>query len=202
MTVSNEPAKRQRRGVERRRALLEAAEQLLAEQGYEAATLKAIGDRVGIPVASVYHYFADRHEIESELLARHLPRIDQAIEAAWTASPLDSLDAAVGATIDPMLAYFEAHPACVELWFVGRHQKLTDLVAAFHDRKSRELWRLLLDRSLVAADTPQLPVRIGFEAGSHLFDVAFRGPSAGPVMAEARRLLVAYLQSYSAHARH
>ncbi|WP_225839474.1 helix-turn-helix domain-containing protein [Streptomyces sp. NK08204] len=41
----------QRRGRERRGAILDAAEALLREQGYEAATLKAIGERAGIPTA-------------------------------------------------------------------------------------------------------------------------------------------------------
>ncbi|KOG91865.1 TetR family transcriptional regulator, partial [Streptomyces varsoviensis] len=39
--------------MERRRAIVDAAEALLGERGYEAATLKAIGERAGIPIASV-----------------------------------------------------------------------------------------------------------------------------------------------------
>ncbi|MFF3919745.1 TetR/AcrR family transcriptional regulator [Streptomyces sp. NPDC001852] len=57
--VSIRPAV-QRRGVERRRLILETAEALLGEQGYESATLRAIGERSGIPAASVHHYFSDR----------------------------------------------------------------------------------------------------------------------------------------------
>jgi hypothetical protein len=50
----------------RAQAILEAAEALLGEQGYEAATLKAIGEQAGIPTASVYHYFSDRHRVDAE----------------------------------------------------------------------------------------------------------------------------------------
>ncbi|WP_237749606.1 helix-turn-helix domain-containing protein [Streptomyces sp. SS] len=46
-----------RRGMERGRAILDAAGALLGEQGYDAATLKAIGERAGIPIASVHHRF-------------------------------------------------------------------------------------------------------------------------------------------------
>ncbi|MEU4929329.1 helix-turn-helix domain-containing protein [Streptomyces yokosukanensis] len=46
--------------MERRRLILETAEALLGEQGYESATLRAIGERSGIPAASVHHYFSDR----------------------------------------------------------------------------------------------------------------------------------------------
>ncbi|MEU7302748.1 helix-turn-helix domain-containing protein [Streptomyces sp. NPDC007189] len=50
--------------MERRRLILETAEALFGEQGYESATLRAIGERAGIPTASVYHYFSDRPQID------------------------------------------------------------------------------------------------------------------------------------------
>ena len=75
-TGRSRPAAVQRRGVERTQALLDAAETLLGEQGYPAATLKAVGDLAGIPTASVYHYFADRHQLEAELVRRHIAEID------------------------------------------------------------------------------------------------------------------------------
>ena len=70
------PAPVQRRGIERVQAILDAAESLLEEQGYESATLKAISERAGIPIASVYHYFADRHQVDAELVQRHLSELD------------------------------------------------------------------------------------------------------------------------------
>ncbi|MFH8626274.1 TetR family transcriptional regulator [Streptomyces vietnamensis] len=39
--------------MKRVRAILDAADQILAEEGYEASTLGAIGKRAGIPTASV-----------------------------------------------------------------------------------------------------------------------------------------------------
>ena len=67
----------QRRGIERVAAILDAAETLLAERGYAAATLKAIGEQAEIPTASLYHYFADRHQVESELVRRHVNELDR-----------------------------------------------------------------------------------------------------------------------------
>ncbi|MUL64472.1 hypothetical protein BOO86_08365 [Mycobacterium sp. CBMA 234] len=57
----------QRRSIERTQAILDSAETLLAEQGYAAATIKAIGEHAGIPTASLYHYFADRSQVDAEL---------------------------------------------------------------------------------------------------------------------------------------
>jgi len=70
--ASARPAVVQRRGVERVHAILDAAETLLAEQGCAAATLKAIGEQAGIPTASLYHYFADRSQVDAELVRRQV----------------------------------------------------------------------------------------------------------------------------------
>ena len=72
----------QRRGIERTQAILDSAEVILAKQGYAAATLKAIGEHAGIPTASLYHYFADRGQVEAELVRRHVPAIDQRFAAS------------------------------------------------------------------------------------------------------------------------
>ncbi len=51
-------------------------------QGYTAATLKAVGELAGIPTASVYHYFADRHQLEAELVQRHIAELDSIFTGA------------------------------------------------------------------------------------------------------------------------
>lgn len=140
--------------MERRRAILDAAEALLREQGYEAATLKAVGERAGIPVASMYHYFPDRHQVDAELLRRHLRVIEELVTAALEGSSLSTLREAADAVIDPLRDYFREHPSCVELWFSGRSEALAVLVREFDAAQADRFWRLLVERGLVSADTP------------------------------------------------
>lgn len=189
----------QRRGVERVQAILDAAEALLGEQGYQAATLKTIGERAGIPTASVYHYFADRHQVDAALLQRHLSELGERVSAVLDSPALHTLRAGVDAIIDSMLAYFREYPSCAELWFAGRHEKLVELAQEFDQSKAEQLWRLLIDRNLLAADTPQDVVQLAFEAGGQLFDVAFRRAGGGDdtTINEARRLVTAYLETYA-----
>jgi AcrR family transcriptional regulator len=190
----------QRRRVLRVEAILEAAEALLADEGYEAATLRAIGERAGIPTASVYHYFADRHEVDAELLTRHLREIDARVEAAVDSPRARTLCDVVDAVIDPLVDYFREHPSLVELWFRGRHgTSLAEVGHAWDEATAEQLWHVLLDRQLLAADTPQDVLRLAFEAGDRLFDVAFqRSPRGdGATIDEARRLITAYLETYA-----
>ncbi len=186
--------------MERRRAILDAAEALLAEQGYEAATLKAVGERAGIPIASMYHYFSDRHQVDAELLQHHLREIEPLISAALEDSELPSLRAAADAVIDPLRNYFRGHPSCVELWFSGRSETVTDLVREFDAAQAERFWHLLVERGLVSAGTPRLVLQLAFEVGNRLFDIAFRQSPAGDdtTIDEARRMVTAYLETYSA----
>jgi AcrR family transcriptional regulator len=189
----------QRRGIERVQAILDAAEALLEEQGYESATLKAISDRAGIPIASVYHYFADRHQVDAELVQRHLRELDARLAAVQNKSKLRTLRKAVDSVVDPYLAYFREHPGFLQLWFAGRSPTVSELARAFDESQAKQFWRFLIDKNLIRTDTPELVVQLGFEAGNRLFDVAFRQSPKGDdtVIDEARRLLTAYLQTYA-----
>lgn len=100
--------------------IFDAAEELLAERGYAAATLKAIGERAGIPTASLYHYFGGRGQVEAELVQRYI-RALRANCAEILSNPMPkTLRDSVDAAIDPLLAYFREHPSLVQLWFAYR----------------------------------------------------------------------------------
>ncbi|MFI8933194.1 TetR/AcrR family transcriptional regulator [Streptomyces sp. NPDC053474] len=192
----------QRRGLERRKAILDAAEALLAERGYEAATLKATGERAGIPIASMYHYFADRYQVDAELLERHLAELDRLIGATLAQPAARTLREAVDIVIGLILDYLRRHRSCKELWFAGRHTTLDEMVRAFDEAQAERLWRHLVERRLVSADTPLLALLLAFEVGTRLFDIAFRRSPDGDdaTIDEARRLVTAYLETYVSEA--
>ena len=49
-----------RRGMRSRELVLDAAERVMAEHGFEAATLARVVEEAGIPMSSVYHYFGSK----------------------------------------------------------------------------------------------------------------------------------------------
>ncbi|MEW2313885.1 TetR/AcrR family transcriptional regulator [Streptomyces bauhiniae] len=198
-TTPSRPPVVQRRGVERRRAILDAAEALLAEQGYEAATLKAIGERAGIPTASMYHYFPDRHQVDAELLQHHVQQLDAILNGVLENPEPGTLEGIGDALIDTVLAYFRDHRSCTELWFAGRNETLDALVRSFDEAQAERLWLLLVERNLLAADTPRHVAQIAFEVANRLFDVAFRRSPDGDdvTIDEGRRMLTAYFRTYA-----
>lgn len=198
-TNSGRPAPVQRRGVERVQAVLEAAEGLLIEHGYEAATLKAISARTGIPLASIYHYFRDRHQVDAELARRHAERLEDRITAALGNPVSRNLREAVDVMFDLFLAYYREHPDFVELWYVGRGPIVAEVAQVFDTTQAGRLRSYLIDRGFLCADAPALVLELAFEAGNRLLDIAFHVSRAGDdvIVEEARRLVTAYLATYA-----
>jgi AcrR family transcriptional regulator len=93
-----------RRGTRSREVVLDAAERVMAEHGYEAATVAAIVKESGIPLSSVYHYFGSKDGVLLAVMERgaerffaDLPDVD---ERAGTAEQhLGALVATLGAAL-------------------------------------------------------------------------------------------------------
>jgi AcrR family transcriptional regulator len=67
VTSSTKPNKR---GARSRELVLDAAERVMAEEGYEAATLNRIVEESQIPISSVYHYFGSKHGVLLAVMER------------------------------------------------------------------------------------------------------------------------------------
>jgi AcrR family transcriptional regulator len=94
-----------RRGARSREAVLDAAEGLMAEQGYEAATVARLVETAGIPPSSIYHYFGSK---EGVLLAVMQRGADRFFEA------LPELDRRVGSQTEHMRALIQVTSATLE----------------------------------------------------------------------------------------
>ena len=54
--------------------MLDAAERLIAEHGYEAATVSALVEEAGVPASSVYHYFGSKEGVLLAVMERGAER--------------------------------------------------------------------------------------------------------------------------------
>jgi AcrR family transcriptional regulator len=63
-----------RRGLKSRELVLDAAERVMAEHGFEAATLARVVEEAGIPMSSVYHYFGSKDGILLAVMERGAER--------------------------------------------------------------------------------------------------------------------------------
>ena len=63
-----------RRGMRSRELVLDAAERVMAEQGYEAATIARVVEEAGVPLSSVYHYYGSKDGILLAVMERGAER--------------------------------------------------------------------------------------------------------------------------------
>lgn len=106
-TGVREEARRARNEIYRQ-AILDAAEAVFAEHGFEATKVQQIAERAGLSMGTIYSIFPGKQELYEAILGQHgadLLRLLRAVHDGG-GSPLDMLDDLVVVYID----YFVAHP--------------------------------------------------------------------------------------------
>ena len=94
-----------RRGVRSREAVLDAAERLMAEQGYEAATVASLVEEAGIPPSSIYHYFGSKEGVLLAVMERGAERFFEALPVP---------DQRIGSQVEHLRALVEAVASTLE----------------------------------------------------------------------------------------
>jgi AcrR family transcriptional regulator len=74
MSDQREPVTPNRRGVKSRELVLDAAERVMAREGFEAATINRIVDEAGVPLSSVYHFYGSKDGVLLAVMQRGAER--------------------------------------------------------------------------------------------------------------------------------
>jgi AcrR family transcriptional regulator len=125
--MSKEAPKRripqQDRGERRVAKVLEAAAAVIAEQGYEAATMTQMAERAGASIGALYQYFPNKEAIAAALRRQ----FGDEMEARWT--PLTAqgskltIKQLVDGIFDVMIDFMENRPAYIPLLNAPRTYK-------------------------------------------------------------------------------
>jgi AcrR family transcriptional regulator len=124
-----------RRGTRSREAVLGAAERLMAEQGYEAATVAALVEEAGVPPSSIYHYFGSKEGVLLAVMERGAERFFEA---------LPDIDQRVGsqaehlqALVDTTTTTLEEHPDFLRILVVMAAQPINAGQGEVHEVVNR-----------------------------------------------------------------
>lgn len=128
----------QLRATQKRVALLEAAAEIIAEKGYEGATLTDVAARARSSIGSLYRYFPDKPavaralaELYGQEIAEHWNRLDAETATLGVAD-------LVAAMLHLIISYLEKRPAFMVL------------VAASHDYQHKPSDRASLREHIAA----------------------------------------------------
>jgi AcrR family transcriptional regulator len=102
---------RQERGERRVAEVLDAAAAVIAEVGYEAATMTAVAERAGASIGAVYQYFPNKDAIVIALREQY----GDEIRALWvpvvTAADRLPVHELVDRMLGVIITFIESHPA-------------------------------------------------------------------------------------------
>ncbi|MET8766963.1 TetR/AcrR family transcriptional regulator [Streptomyces sp. NPDC004658] len=185
----------QRRSAERLTRILDACAELLDEVGYDALSTRAVAQRAGVPIGSVYRFFGNKRQMADALAQRNLERYTERVTERLRKAGQEDWRAAMDAVLDEYLGMKRTAPGFSLVDFgnqipVGsRHtepntrvaDRLTDLLAGYLGRTpDTDLRRVFL---------------VAVESADALVQLAFRIDPQGDeaVIAETRELLRAYL---------
>jgi AcrR family transcriptional regulator len=165
---------RQGRGERRVTQLITAAEEVIARNGYEAATMTEIAECAGASIGAVYQYFPNKEAIVRALRAQY----GNEMEARWTlleeSSKELSIKQMVDQLIDIMVQFMEEHPAYIPL--------LDAPVSYKRDQQARNRLRERFAR-LFHAIKPSLDLNEAFQIANVSLQIV---KSLNPLYADAK----------------
>jgi AcrR family transcriptional regulator len=93
-------APQRRPGKARVAAVLEAAAAVIAEKGYDAATMAEIALLAKAPIGSLYRFFPNKEILADALVQRYVVLVNEAFDAIEQQAPLHSTDFVADAILD------------------------------------------------------------------------------------------------------
>jgi AcrR family transcriptional regulator len=198
----------QARSQARVERILTAATAVVEEQGVDAATTRAIAAAAGVPVATLYQFFADRDAVLDAVLERELDALDRHVAArsheATAGADAGNVTATLAGFIDFAFevhrAYYHSRPAFARLWFGGRRTPpVEDAVRGRGRRLAHEWHGVMVDAGLISPTTDPIVTELAVELGDRVFECAYRrAPEAEDALfAEGKRAVTAYLQQHA-----
>ncbi|MEU9235875.1 TetR/AcrR family transcriptional regulator [Streptomyces subrutilus] len=186
----------QQRSADRLARILDACAELLDETGYENLSTRAVAQRAGVPIGSVYRFFGNKRAMAIALAHRNLDRYADGIADRLAALPATHWRPVVDAILDEYLVMKRSVPGFALVDFgvpapptEGSEADPNDLVAA----RLTEL--LCAHLGLTPDATLRRAVLVAVEATDALIQLAFRADPAGDpgIVAETRAMMHAYL---------
>ncbi|PZT69873.1 TetR/AcrR family transcriptional regulator [Streptomyces sp. SW4] len=185
----------QRRSAERLARILDACAELLDEAGYDALSTRAVAQRAGVPIGSVYRFFGNKRQMADALAQRNLERYAERVTERLAEAGDGGWRAALDVVLDEYLAMKRNAPGFCLIDFgnqipvggrpdIPNHRvadRLTDLLSGYLGRAPDDALRRTF---LVAVETADALVQLAFRVAP--------GGDRG-IIEEARELLRAYL---------
>jgi len=185
----------QQRSRERVERILDAAAAIVVEEGVDNLKVSDIAKRAGVPLGTLYQFFARKDDIIFALAQRFADRFGDVLQTS-----LAHLDPDVGwrslldRLLDAYASHYRSEPALRELWVGARLDP--EFIHADHQNNNTRFASVVADllaaKSRVPRNELALMIYICWEASQALLETAFRAdPNGDPAIIEQTKIMAA-----------
>ncbi len=193
-------------GRKRRKALLDAAYDLLCEKDIEDVSFRDIAKRAGVPEGSAYHFFANRFDVFSALGKVLSEQFADAHARPVAPSRRQTWQQLAGHLVDVGAKVYAENPPARQLLIGGKTPPEVKQADRINDRAVGDAMHRSFSRYFDIPDTDEM--RAAFYYFIEITDLMFTlsiiesGEITETMLAEAKRAGVAYLETYRRDADH
>jgi AcrR family transcriptional regulator len=184
------------RSRERVEKILDATSKIVASDGVEAVSTRTISDAAGVPVASIYQYFADRDAILLALIERDTAEMDEQVRLDLA----DLTEISVASLVSTTMRAYARRPAFVEIYLRGRTNAAIHEYCRAHNRRTAgELRDFAIAAGLADPDLPTAATELAVEIGDRVFQLAYETDRKGDefLINEGISMVTAYMLTYA-----
>jgi AcrR family transcriptional regulator len=194
-------APQQQRAARRLAGFLQAAAELFAEAGYDAATMQAIADRSGSSIGALYNYFPDKESIAVTLRLQYSEELRARLKPLMAEANKQSVARFAESFIDCILELMHQRPAYLVLHAApirirrepAARKALRSMIADAFRAKNPALSS---ERGLLAAN-----VALQIVKGMMTLYAEAETKSRRLIEAEFRKILTSYLEGVLSRSR-
>ncbi len=162
--------------------ILDAAEQLFAETGFSATSLRQITSLAEVNLASVNYHFGSKKELIQAVLQRYLavlmPRLDQEFSRLLAAQQPNQLTTVLSVFVEPLLELGQVQPNGTSAFLQLLGRGYTDVQGHLrwffnhHYGRTLDKFVLLVQQSCPALPASEIFWRLHFSLGTIVFTMA------------------------------
>jgi AcrR family transcriptional regulator len=190
---------RSRRRVEQ---ILDAAAAVVVRDGVEALSTQEIAREAGVPVASLYQYFADKDDVLLALAGRDMDEMDAEVAAALGELGRADLtvETLVRTTMEAFVRVYHRRRSFVEIYLRGRTNGAVNRFGREHNNDvAATLHEYAVDTGLAGPGLTPARALLAVEVGDRIFQLAFEHDDHGDreLVEEGMALVTGYLERYA-----
>ncbi|MBB3035821.1 AcrR family transcriptional regulator [Hoyosella altamirensis] len=177
-------------------AILSASRELLVEEGFESFTCEEVAHRAGVPIGTLYQFFANKYVIVCELDRHDLVGVQRELAAFQSMVPTMQWPVILNRFLDHLADLWLNDPSRRAVWLAVQSTPATRATAAIYERALAQQVSELIQPLFPSADTAfrQKIAEVLVHIAYSMFNFAVRdGQNHPEAVGELKSLLSAYL---------